>query len=77
MALVSFFRNPVLAKLVGAIACLAFLLPLVRYKGSISFIAYGAIAVALALLIRGYYARKRKRLTPPEEVYLKDRFYEP
>lgn len=76
MALVSFFRNPVLAKVVGTIACLAFLLPLVRFKGSLSFIFYGAIAVVLALLIRAYYVRKRRRLTPPEEEYLKDRFYE-
>lgn len=76
MALVSFFRNPVLAKVVGAIACLAFLLPLVRHKGSLSFIFYGAVALVLALMVRGYYVRKRKRLTPPEEEYLKDRFYE-
>jgi purine-cytosine permease-like protein len=76
MALVSFFRNPVLVKVVGAIACLAFLLPLVRFKGSLSFIFYGSIVVVLAVILRGYYARKRKRLTPPEEDYLKDRFYE-
>lgn len=76
MALASFFRNPVLAKVVGAIACLAFLLPLIRYRGSLSFIFYGSISVVLALLIRGYYVRKRRRLTPPEEDYLKDRFYE-
>ena len=76
MALVSFFRNPVLAKVVGAIACLAFLLPLVRFKGSLSFIFYGSIVVVLAVILRGYYARKRKRLTPAEEDYLKDRFYE-
>lgn len=76
MALVSFFRHPVLAKVVGAIACLAFLLPLVRFKGSLSFIFYGSIVVVLAVILRGYYVRKRKRLTPPEEDYLKDRFYE-
>jgi hypothetical protein len=76
MALVSFFRNPVLAKLVGAIACLAFLLPLIRFKGSLSFIVYGFIAVMLAVMIRIYVVKKRKRLTPPEEEYLKDRFYE-
>lgn len=76
MALVSFFRNPVLAKVVGAIACLAFLLPLVRFKGSLSFIFYSSIVVVLAVILRGYYVRKRKRLTPPEEDYLKDRFYE-
>jgi hypothetical protein len=76
MALVSFFRNPILAKLIGAIACLAFLLPLIRFKGSLSFIFYGSIAVGLVVLIRAYYVRKRRRLTPPEEEYLKDRFYE-
>jgi hypothetical protein len=76
MALVSFFRHPVLAKVVGAIACVAFLLPLVRFRGSLSFILYASIGVVLAAAVRLYLVRKRKRLTPPEEDYLKDRFYE-
>ena len=76
MALVSFFRNPVLAKVVGVIACLAFLLPLVRFRGSLSFILYVSIGVLLTAAVRIYLVRKRKRLTPPEEDYLKDRFYE-
>lgn len=75
MALISFFRNPVLAKLVGAIACVAFLLPLVRFKGSIAFIVYASIIVVLAAAVRFYLRRRRRRLTPPEENYLKDRFY--
>jgi membrane protein implicated in regulation of membrane protease activity len=76
MALVSFFRNPVLAKVVGAIAAVAFLLPLVRYRGAFRFIFYAALTVALIALARSYVLRRRKRLTPPEEKYLQDRFYE-
>jgi len=76
MALVSFFRNPLLAKVVGAIACLAFLLPLVRYRGVLPFLLYTAIGIVMVALVRGYFMRRRKRLTLPEEKYLKDRFYE-
>ena len=76
MALVSFFRNPVLAKVVGAVAALAFLLPLVRYRGAFTFIFYAALGVVLVALVRSYVMRRRKRLTLAEERYLKDRFYE-
>lgn len=76
MALVSFFRNPVLAKVVGVLAALAFLLPLVRYRGAFNFIFYVACGIVLVALVRSYVLKRRKRLTPPEESYLKDRFYE-
>jgi len=33
--LVSFFRNPIFARVVGIVVAMAFLLPLIRYKKSL------------------------------------------
>ena len=43
--LVSFFRNPIFARVVGIVAALAFLLPLIRYKHGLK------IAVPLVMMI--------------------------
>jgi len=73
--LVSFFRNPVLLKVVGILVALAFLLPLIRYKQGLKI----ALPVALILLIcfgvRYYIIRRKRRLTALEEEYLKKRSY--
>ena len=73
--LVSFFRNPIFARVVGTVVALAFLLPLIRYKHGLKI----AILVALILLtcfgVRYYIIRRRRRLTALEEEYLKKRFY--
>ena len=73
--LVSFFRNPIFARVVGTVVALASLLPLIRYKHGLKI----AIPVALILLIcfgvRYYIIRRRRRLTALEEEYLKKRFY--
>ena len=42
--LVSFFRNPIFARVVGIVAALAFLLPLIRYKHGLK------IAVPLVMI---------------------------
>ena len=73
--LVSFFRNPIFARVVGTVVALAFLLPLIRYKHGLKI----AIPVALILLtcfgVRYYIIRRRRRLTALEEEYLKKRSY--
>jgi hypothetical protein len=73
--LVSFFRNPIFARVVGTVVALAFLLPLIRYKHGLKI----AIPVVLILLIcfgvRYCVIRRRRRLTALEEEYLKKRFY--
>lgn len=73
--LVSFFRKPVLAKVVGTVAALAFLLPLIRYEQGLKIALPLAVGLVIFLLIRGYLLRRRRRLTLPEEDYLKKRFY--
>ena len=73
--LVSFFRNPVFARVVGIVVALAFLLPLVRYKHGLKIALPIIIAIVIVLAIRSYLIKRKKRLTALEEEYLKKRFY--
>ena len=73
--LVSFFRNPVFARVVGIVVALAFLLPLVRYKHGLKIAIPIIIAIVIVLVIRSYLIKRKKRLTALEEEYLKKRFY--
>ena len=73
--LVSFFRNPIFARVVGIIVALAFLLPLVRYKYGLKIVLPGAIIILICFGVRYYIIRRRKRLTLLEEEYLKKRSY--
>ena len=73
--LVSFFRNPVFARVVGIVVALAFLLPLVRYKHGLKIALPLLIFMVIALALRSYLIKRKKRLTAMEEEYLKKRFY--
>jgi len=74
--LVSFFRNPILARGVGIVVVLAFLLPLIRYKHGLK-IALPLVTIAIiVLIIRSYLIKRKRRLTALEEEYLKKRFYQ-
>jgi uncharacterized membrane protein (UPF0136 family) len=72
--LVSFFRNPVLLKVVGLLVALAFLLPLIRYKQGLKIALPVAIILLICFGVR-YYIRRKRRLTALEEEYLKKRSY--
>ena len=74
--LVSFFRNPVFARVVGIVVALAFLLPLIRYKHGMKIAIPLVIFMVIALAIRSYLIKRKRRLTALEEEYLKKRFYQ-
>jgi energy-coupling factor transporter transmembrane protein EcfT len=74
--LVSFFRNPILLKVVGSAVALAFLSALVGYRNMLRFVLPGLFIFICLLLIRNFLRRRKRRLTPLEEEYLKKRFYE-
>ena len=74
--LVQFFRNPLVLKVVGGLAAIAFLFPLVGRKNTMKFIAPLVAVVLLFVGIRGLMRRRRRKLTELEEEYLKRRFYE-
>jgi hypothetical protein len=74
--LVSFFRNPIFARVVGIVVALAFLLPLIRYKHGIKIAVPLVIFIVIALVIRNYLIKRKRRLTALEEEYLKKRFYQ-
>jgi len=73
--LVSFFRNPVFARVVGIVVALAFLLPLVRYKHGLKIAIPLVITIVIFFVIRSYLIKRKRRLTALEEEYLKKRFY--
>jgi len=73
--LVSFFRNPIFARVVGTIAALAFLLPFIRYKHGLKIILPVAIIIPICFGVRYYIIRRKRRLTALEEEYLKKRSY--
>ena len=73
--LVSFFRNPVLLKVVGILVALAFLLPLIRYKHGVKIGLPVAIIILICFGVRYLMVRRRKRLSALEEEYLKKRSY--
>jgi O-antigen/teichoic acid export membrane protein len=73
--LVSFFRNPVLLKVVGILVALAFLLPLIRYKHGLKIALPVAIIIITCFGIRYFLVRRRRRLSALEEEYLKKRSY--
>ena len=73
--LVSFFRNPVLLKVVGTLVAFAFLLPLIRYKQGMKIALPVAIVILVCWGVRYYIIRRKRRLTALEEEYLKKRFY--
>jgi hypothetical protein len=74
--LVSFFRNPVFARVVGIVVALAFLLPLIRYKHGMKIAIPLVIFMVIALGVRSYLIKRKRRLTALEEEYLKKRFYQ-
>jgi hypothetical protein len=74
--LVSFFRNPLLAKVVGTVVALAFLTTLVGYRNMLRFVLPGVILVILFLFIRNFIRVRKRKLTAIEQEYLKKRFYE-
>ena len=73
--LVSFFRNPIFARVVGTVVALAFLLPLIRYKQGLKIAVPAAIIILICFGLRYYTIRRRRKLTELEEEYLKKRFY--
>ena len=73
--LVSFFRNPVLLKVVGVLVALAFLLPLIRYKHGVKIALPIGIIILICCIIRYFIVRRKKRLSALEEEYLKKRSY--
>jgi hypothetical protein len=73
--LVSFFRNPIFARVVGTVVALAFLLPLIRYKHGLKIALPLVIIVVIFLVVRSYLIKRKRRLTALEEEYLKKRFY--
>ena len=73
--LVSFFRNPIFARVVGTVVALAFLLPLIRYKHGLKIALPVAIILLICFGVRYYLIRRKRRLTALEEEYLKKRFY--
>lgn len=74
--LVTFFRHPILLKVVGTLVALSFLLALIGYKNMIRFVLPALFVVILFLLVRKYIINRRKKLTALEKEYLKRRFYE-
>jgi len=73
--LVSFFRNPIFARVVGIVVALAFLLPLIRYKQGLRIALPAAIIILICFGVRYYIIRRKRRLTALEEEYLKKRSY--
>ena len=73
--LVSFFRKPVVLKVVGTLVALAFLLPLIRYKQGVKIALPAAILIFICFAVRYCIMRRRRRLTVLEEEYLKKRSY--
>ena len=73
--LVSFFRNPVLSKVVGILVVLAFLLPLIRYKPGVKIAIPVAIIIFIGYGVRYLIIKRRRRLSALEEEYLKKRSY--
>lgn len=73
--LVSFFRNPVLLKVVGTLVALAFLLPLIRYKHGVKIALPVAIIILIGYGVRYFIIRRKRRLSALEEEYLKKRSY--
>ena len=74
--LVQFFRNPLVLKVVGGLAAIAFLFPLVGRKNTVKFIAPVVVVVLLVAGIRSLVRKRRRKLTELEKEYLKRRFYE-
>ena len=74
--LVSFFRNPVFARVVGIVVALAFLLPLIRYKHGMKIAIPLVIFMVFVLGSRSYIIKRKRLLTALEEEYLKKRFYQ-
>ena len=68
-------RNPALAKIVGGIAALAFLLAVVGYRNMLRFVLPALIIFIVLFLVRKYMLNRRRKLTPLEEEYLEKRFY--
>ena len=68
-------RNPYLAKIVGGIAALAFLLAVVGYRNMLRFVLPALSVFILFFLVRRYILNRRKKLTPLEEEYLEKRLY--
>ncbi len=73
--LVSFFRNPVLLKVVGTLVALAFLLPLIRYRHGVKIALPVAIIILIGYGVRYFIIRRKRRLSALEEEYLKKRSY--
>jgi hypothetical protein len=61
---------------VGIVVALAFLLPLIRYKHGMKIAIPLVIFIVIALAIRSYLIKRKRRLTVLEEEYLKKRFYQ-
>ena len=76
MVLVQFFRNPLVLKVVGALAAVAFLFPLLGRRNTVKFVAPVVVVFVLFVSIKSLVRRRRKKLTQLEEEYLKRRFYE-